>query len=179
MRWPRSPAKNKPFGRSAPIAARNRICDTLKSWASSTTAKLKGSGVPAAKNCPNLVNNAASVSRPRASSAARTCSKIDQSTRRCDSDNRVLRPSRATSRYASQLSSCQASTSCSHSLNRKCWLNLWSPTSSDASRSRPPIKSRPTNDAGPNAFCTAVRRCHVKNRRRCVRPISVRCSRAG
>ena len=34
-------------------------------------------------------------------------------------------PRRATSRYASQLSSCHASTTCSHSVRRKCRLNLW------------------------------------------------------
>ena len=40
------------------------------------------------------------------------------------SGSRVFRPSRATSRYASQLSSCQASTTWSHSVNRNCGTEL-------------------------------------------------------
>ena len=37
----------------------------------------------------------------------------------CGSGNRVLRPSRATSRYDSHDSNCHASTTCSHSVKRK------------------------------------------------------------
>src|SRR5712692_804898 len=41
IRWPRSPAKNRRFGRSAPSAARNRNCATLTSWASSDNGEVK------------------------------------------------------------------------------------------------------------------------------------------
>ena len=74
-------------------SAKVRRCATLRSCASSTTAKSKGGCLLFAK----LVNMPACVMSFCAAKALRTCSKIDHSTARCGSGNRVLRPSRVQS----------------------------------------------------------------------------------
>ena len=92
MRWPRSPAKNRPSGRPPPSAARKRSSATPRSCASSTTAKSKGA-------CPSAAavgGQSREDVRPgdsalRSSSPSRTRSKIAHSTSRCLPPSRVLR----------------------------------------------------------------------------------------
>jgi len=42
----------------------------------------------------------------------------------CVDHGKVERQERLTSRYASQVSNCHASTTSSHSVSKKCWLNF-------------------------------------------------------
>jgi hypothetical protein len=118
IRCPRSPAKKSAFGLSLPSAAKNRRCATLISWASSTTAWSKITACLFVIILAKALNRSASVTRFLFRSSFRTISKIDQRVWRCASGSLVLRPSRATSRYSSQVSSCQASTTCSHVSNQ-------------------------------------------------------------
>ena len=124
IRWPRSPAKKRPSDLLPANILRNRASATLRSWASSTTAKSKGSFAVAAKCSVTLPNTPAPVIRFRSASPASTRSKMDQRISRCLPPMRVLRPSRETSRYASQVFSCHASTTSAHSPSRKCVENL-------------------------------------------------------
>jgi hypothetical protein len=154
IRWPRSPAKKRALGRFPPNAAKKRSCDTLMSCASSTTAKSNGGLWLAASAVASAVNMAACVKMPRSLICLCNRSKMDHKIARCASGSRVLRPSRATSRYAAQLSNCHASTTCSHSVNRKCGLNLWALTASDAARRSSFTSSRLARFTGPHsALC--------------------------
>ena len=72
--------------------------------------------------------------RPRSLRPSRTISKIDQSNLRCSSLSRVFRPRRFTSRYVSQVSNCQPSTTYSHSVVKNRCENLCSPTFCEACR---------------------------------------------
>ena len=108
----------------------------LMSCASSTTAKSKTTFLFFKIAAANELNNSACVISLRAFNPARTRSKIDHNTKRCASESRVFLPRRTTSRYASQLSNCHASTTCSHSVSRKCRLNLWPTTAFEASCTR-------------------------------------------
>ena len=90
----------------------------------------------------SLVNMPDRVIIFRDKRSARTRSKIDQRIARCGSGSLVFRPSRTTSRYASHVSNCHASTTCSHSVRRNWSLNLWVPTCSPAARNRSRTTSR-------------------------------------
>ena len=102
------------------------------SYYTSTTTKSNAECLFLVSAAARVVNIPAWVVSLLLISPTRICSKIDHSTARWASGNLVLRPKRATSRYASLVSNCQASTTCSHSVSKKCRLNLCPPTAFDA-----------------------------------------------
>ena len=132
----RTAQSSKPKYRNRILTARKQrflpAVHTLTSCASSTTANSNGACLPAANAAASVVNMPACVLSRCAFSPLRTCSKMDHSTARCASGSLVLRPSRATSRYDSQVANYQASTTWSHSATRNCKLSLWPLTAADA-----------------------------------------------
>ena len=87
--------------------------------------EIEGRVLAFGNRCGQLVNMPGRVMTFRDRRPDRTSSKIDQRIARCGSGSLVFRPSRATSRYASHVSNCHASTTCSHSVRRNARLNLW------------------------------------------------------
>src|SRR5438105_2024140 len=98
----------------------------------------------------NRLNMVACVINPLAESPLRTCSKIVHRILRYCSDSLVLQPRRGTSRYSCQLSSCHASTTCSHSVRKKRRVNLCPDTEADASSISFAMVADDTNLAKPN-----------------------------
>ena len=119
MRWPRSPAKNRPSGRP-PLAPRGSASRRRRGPAPRRRRRNQKAASP-----PSQTRRSAGRTRPARSRAcarpARRASRsnIAQSCSRCFPPIRVLRPSRATSRYSSQLRSFQASTTSVHSFEQE------------------------------------------------------------
>jgi len=86
------------------------------SCASSTTAKSNGDAAPFLIMLREGTEHSRDGNQDCACNSSLTALKIAQSAFRCVSFSLVLRPSRTTSRYASQESNCQPSTTCSHSV---------------------------------------------------------------
>ena len=126
MRCPRSPAKNRRVWtvrseRGEETQIERRSCPGPRRRPRSRTADSWLFAIAAA----NEVNNLGMRDQvTRLQPGARPARKSTTSTARCASGSRVFLPSRATSRYASQLSNCHASTTCSHSSEQEMQAEL-------------------------------------------------------